>query len=79
MKDRLERLSNPESAYMHDPDFCALVKMIEMHLSIADFTPSEVRKAAVLACIRFEMRRSRPLEVLLKAEHDLGPSVRLQP
>ena len=51
------RLSDPEQAYLHDPDFNALVKMISAMLHRADFTPSEVRKAAMLACTHFEMAK----------------------
>jgi hypothetical protein len=68
---RERRLTDPELAYMHDPEFNALVKTIEGMLYAADFTPSELRKAAVLACIHFEMRKPSPLFFLREAEEKL--------
>ena len=65
---RERRLTNPELAYLHDPDFHALVDMLLCHMHGADFTPSELRKAVLLAAIKFE--RARPPPVFRIGESD---------
>ena len=57
---RERRLSNPEMAYLHDPEFKAVVDMLLYHLHRADFTPSELRKAVVLAAIKYESQKIPP-------------------
>jgi hypothetical protein len=37
--------------------------MIEVWIERAEFSPSEIRDAAMLACINYEMRRIRPLRI----------------
>jgi len=51
-----ERLT-PAFRYRHDPAFSALVTMMESYLHTADFTPTELREAVILAAIRYESRR----------------------
>jgi len=46
-----------EERYLTDPFFHRLVDMIEKMLHEAQTTPSEVREAALLACIHFETRK----------------------
>jgi hypothetical protein len=41
-------------AYENDPKFHALVDAIHAYLRAAEYTPSEVRQAAMLACIHYE-------------------------
>jgi hypothetical protein len=51
-----ERLT-PAFRYQRDATFAALVNMMESHLHTADFTPTELREAVMLAAIRYESRR----------------------
>ncbi len=52
-----ERLT-PAYRYQRDATFAALVNMMESHLHTADFTPTELREAVMLAAIRYESRRT---------------------
>ncbi len=52
-----ERLT-PTFRYQRDPMFAALVNMLESSLHTADFTPTELREAVMLAAIRYESRRT---------------------
>ena len=48
--------------YLNDPQFHQLVNMLENLIHQAQFTPSELREAAVFAAIRYEMNRPvRPI------------------
>ncbi len=51
-----------DERFRNDPEFCALVKNFEALISSAKFTPSEIREAALLAQIRYEMYNPRPVE-----------------
>ena len=53
-------MKTPEEKYLNDPYYRNLVSLIENCLNNYEFTPSEVREAAVFACTRFEMRRVNP-------------------
>lgn len=59
-KDHLESmresLKTPQGKYDNDVQYHQMVDTIEHLLHEAQFSPSEVREAAVLACIHFEMR-----------------------
>lgn len=44
----------PEERYQYDPVFRTLVDVIENHLRQADYTPSELRQAVILAAIHYE-------------------------
>lgn len=48
------RMGSVEHRYMNDAAFHQLVRVIEQVLENVDLTPSEVREAAMYACIRFE-------------------------
>ncbi len=49
-------MSNPKERYENDPQYKRLCDMIESFLHQAQFTPSEVRECAVMACIHYEMK-----------------------
>jgi hypothetical protein len=52
----LARVS-PEDRYRRDPMFRSLVDMVEHLIEQAQYTPTELREAVTLACIRYESRR----------------------
>jgi len=55
----VNRLS-PEERYARDPEFNRLVDTLEMQIHQAQFTGTELREAAVLAAIKYEMKTVRP-------------------
>ena len=50
----------PEERYRQDPYFHMLVDMIEDYYRKGIYSPSEIREAAMLACIHHEMKTVRP-------------------
>ena len=53
-------MMSPEQRYLVDPWFNKLVDLMEYHIQRAEYTPSEMREAALLACIHFEQKRVDP-------------------
>lgn len=49
----------PEGRYKKDIKFRNLVDMMESYMHAGDFTPSELREAALLGAIHFEARTIR--------------------
>jgi len=58
IKER-ERMS-PEKRFSKDPYFSMLVRMLYEQIQIAQFTPTELREAVILACTQYEMHNPRP-------------------
>lgn len=56
-------MKTPRDKYMNDPEYHALVNMLENFIERAQFTPSELREACVLACINYEMRHVREMTI----------------
>lgn len=54
-------MKTPREKYMNDPEYRHLVQMFEALIHRAEFTPSEIREAAMLACINHEMRKPMPI------------------
>ena len=54
--DRLE----PAARYDRDPQFRTLVDVLTDAIARCDYTPTEVREAAMLAAIRYETLYARP-------------------
>lgn len=52
-------MKSPREKYMNDPEYHRLVELLESFIDRARFTPSELREAAVLASINYEMRHVR--------------------
>lgn len=53
-------MDDPYERYYHDHEFKSLVDSIHAMLHRAEFTPLEVRQAAVVACVKFEETRKPP-------------------
>lgn len=51
------KLKTPVERYNNDPHFRNLVKYMEALIHQAQFTPSELREAVMLAAINYEMSR----------------------
>ena len=61
-------MKNPNEKYENDPAYRQLVDMLMALIHQAEFTPSEIREACMLACIRHEhYRRIRPVVVSAEA------------
>ncbi len=57
-------MKTPREKYQHDLQYRELVNTLESFIHHAQFTPSELREAAILAAINYEMRKPRPIIVL---------------
>ena len=66
-----------DGRYNDDGDFHMLVDMMESFIHRAQFTPSEMREAAVLACIHFEMhtRYNTVFAQTIRFAADVDPDV----
>ena len=47
-------MQSPRERYLTDPHFHALVELMAAHIRECNYTPSEMREAAVLASIIYE-------------------------
>lgn len=59
-----------ENRYERDPDFHQLVRVIEQQLENMQFTPTEVREAAMYAIIRFEAYHHRTFPPIERISHE---------
>lgn len=57
--DPINLQSLPETRYSHDPAFKQLVDIMHHFIQKAEFTPTEMREAALLACIHYESYQVR--------------------
>ena len=53
-------MMNMHERYTNDPVFHQIVDMIRVQLEQGQFTPTEIREAAMLAQIMYEERHTRP-------------------
>ena len=60
----------PETTYETDADFRSLVDMLEGYVHKKLFTPAELRAAATLAAIHYEMKFSRTYVFIQEREKD---------
>ena len=61
-------MKTPNEKYANDHNYRRLVDMLEALIVQAEFTPSEIREACMLACIRHELyRRVRPVVISAEA------------
>ena len=66
-------MKTPEQKYMYDPDYHMLVDLLESFIYRNQYTPSEMREAAMFACIKYEMNQpKRTIEF-----YDTLPKIRL--
>ena len=56
-------MKTPKDKYMNDPEYHALVNMLESFIHQARFTPSELREASILASINYEMQNIREMQI----------------
>lgn len=62
--------TDPWSAYSNDPSFRRLVDALLGLISAADFTPSEIRQAAICAAIKWEQMNPLPALVFTRVKSD---------
>ena len=61
-------MKTPNEKYENDNNYRQLVDMLTALIHQAEFTPSEIREACMLACIRHEhYRRIRPVVISAEA------------
>ena len=60
-------MKTPNEKYENDPSYRQVVDMLTALIHQAEFTPSEIREACMLACIRLERYR-RIRTVVISAE-----------
>ena len=61
-------MKTPNEKYENDHSYRLLVDTLEALIHQAEFTPSEIREACMLACIRCEhYRRIRPVVISAEA------------
>ena len=70
-----ERLT-PARRYRDDPRFHALVSVMESYIHMGQFTPTEVREAALLATVHYEMRQFPSFTHLLSGVAVVEPGIR---
>lgn len=56
-------MKTAEEKYSNDPAYHTLVEMIYGLIREYQFTPSELREAAMFAATMYEMHHTRPLQV----------------
>jgi len=54
-------MKTPRDKYINDPQYYALVNTMFSHIVACNYTPSEMREAAILASIIYEENRIRML------------------
>lgn len=50
-----------QDRYFNDPQFYTLVNVLTQQIEQLNFTPSEIRDAAMFAAIRFELFNAKPV------------------
>lgn len=51
------KYEDPRERYQRDPEFKQLVDMMTSFIHKAQFSPTELREASLLACCNYEMHR----------------------
>jgi len=69
------KLSNADHRYANDPTYRTIVDLLKSMILKLELAPSEVREAAMLACVQVEM--SRPISpIVLRESEDPDAFVR---
>jgi hypothetical protein len=55
-------VKTPREKYLNDPHYHALVNSLRALIEKCEMTPSEVREAAILACILYEENTVRSIQ-----------------
>ena len=64
-------MKTPMEKYHNDPEYHMLVDTIENFIRQAQFTPSEIREACILACTRYELHVFKRFELPPNEAHAL--------
>lgn len=64
-------LSRWDERYHNDMAFRAMVDSLSYAIDTLQLTPSEVREAAMYACIRYEERRGADFLITFFTDHEL--------
>ncbi len=59
-------MKDPQERYLSDPAFKMLVDSMEIEIQRCNYSPSELREAALLAAIHYEQRHCRSLFTIQK-------------
>ena len=78
MNNPLNRIKSPRDKYLQDPQFKALVDMMTAHIHMCEFTPSEMREAAMVASIICEENRTRYSLINEKAERAFATLAKIE-
>jgi hypothetical protein len=70
--EKSKQLKYADDRYRNDQLFAQLVDIIYKSCKLGKFTPSEVREAATLAQIKFEMDNPRPVMLSPQLRRELG-------
>lgn len=62
-------LEKAREAFTNDPSYRALVELLVHQIEMLQMTPSEIREAAMFACIVIEERRMFPLQVYTSEQY----------
>ena len=62
----------PDERYKRDPQFAQLVDRLYMMIKEAQFSPTEIREAAMLVQIKWEQFNPRPIMVSEKLERQMA-------
>jgi len=65
-------MKTPREKYLHDNHYKVLVDLMVAQIEQCNYTPSEMREAAILASIIYEEHHIRPIAINPKIENALS-------
>lgn len=68
MSEYYDRFNTPRQRCENDPAYRQLVQFLEDQIHQANYTPSELREAVILACINYEQRNVRNNTIIQGSE-----------